>query len=37
LKESKLIYVLWAALQEETNKRKELEEKINKIIEKLGE
>jgi hypothetical protein len=37
LKESKLVYVLWAALQEETKKRKELEEKINKIIEKLGE
>ena len=35
LKESKLIYVLWAALQEETKKRKELEEKINKIMERL--
>jgi hypothetical protein len=37
LKESKLVYVLWAALQEEIKKRQELEEKINKIIEKLGE
>jgi hypothetical protein len=35
LKESKLVYVLWAALQEETKKRKELEDKINKIMERL--
>jgi hypothetical protein len=35
IKENKFIYILWAALQEETKKRKELEEKINKIMKKL--
>lgn len=32
IKETKLVYVLWKALQEEAQKRKELEDKVEKLI-----
>lgn len=35
IKENKFIYVLWAALQEETKKRKQLETKLDMILEKI--
>jgi fructose-specific phosphotransferase system component IIB len=35
LNENKLIYVLWAALKEETLKRKQLEQKINDILKHI--
>jgi hypothetical protein len=35
VKETKLVYVLWSALQEETKKRIELENKLNDILSRI--
>jgi hypothetical protein len=36
LKESRLVYVLWAALQEEHSRRSELEERVNRLEEMIN-